>query len=163
VPGCRDAPGGAACIGAPLRGWLRWTAEKGLHMPRDEQTFFCVIKDRALNEAFIARVKFAKKSPIKASIIDKGQVELADIYIWPLVERVKAWGPSLTEDDEGNLVADIAYRDTHSHFVLYDLSGQGKYIRRDNENRVLERRLCSVWDLGNPFGRNVSQLMTQMM
>jgi hypothetical protein len=132
-------------------------------MPRNERTFTCVIKDIQRDETFAARVKVAKKVPIEASTIDRGKVELADIYIWPVVERIKAWGPSITEDEEGKLVTAIEYRDTHSHFVLYDLSGQGKYIRRDNENRVLERRLCSVWDLGHPFGSNVATLMTFMM
>jgi hypothetical protein len=132
-------------------------------MPRQQRAFTCVINDKVTDERFAARVLVSKKFPIEASTIDTGKVELADILVWPLVERKKAWGPTIESDNAGGIVTSIEYRDTHSHFVLYDLAGSGKYIRRDNEGRDLEKRLCSIWDLGNPFGSRVTQLLTELM
>jgi hypothetical protein len=132
-------------------------------MPRQQRPFTCMIHDKVTDERFSARVLVSKKFPIESSTIDAGKVELADIFIWPLVEQKKAWGPTILSDNAGGILTSIEYRDTHSHFILYDLSGSGKYIRRDDEGRDLEKRICSIWDLGNPFGSRVTRLLTALM
>jgi hypothetical protein len=50
----------------------------------------------------------------------------------------------------------------HSHFILFDLNGNGKYVRRNRFKKDLEKRACSIWSLGNDFGNGVADAMRQL-
>ena len=102
-----------------------------------KETFNCFIQDDFLGDKFSAKVILRKRSPIRPSLQKDGKVELADIFI----ESISA--------NHGN----------HHHFVVKTLNGEGLYMVRDPDGNEVHRRECSIWDLGNLFGKLVSQTL----
>jgi hypothetical protein len=103
-------------------------------MPTQEYDFTCVIEDHILNDRFSAQVSVRKKQPVWTSVQDD-RIDLADIFIEPI---------SAQHSDR-----------VHHHFVLYDYTGHGLYIVRDQYNRERHRRACAIWDLGHLFALKV--------
>ena len=136
-------------------------------MAEQSTTFECEIVDAPAGERFLARATLTKKFPIGASRIDKGRIELAHIYITSLADRWKGAGATITGDEGGLRITphDEVYAvrndrsKDHSHFVLFDLTGHGKYIRRNKYGNDVEVRICSTWDLGVAFGSKVAEAL----
>jgi hypothetical protein len=103
-------------------------------MAADERRFTCVIEDHVLHERFSANVTVRKKCPVRSSL-QKGRIDLADVFITPVSGQ-----PPIR---------------VHHHFVLYDFTGKGLYIVRDQLDRDEHKRSCSAWDLGHSFGIQV--------
>jgi len=108
-----------------------------------------------------------KTQPIEVSTIDGGQIELAHIFIRSVADQFKVFGVTFTEDESGDLASDrhdqYGKLKEHSHFVLYDHQGNGKYIRRDRYGKTVEIRVCTVWDLGFEFANKVSDGLGELM
>jgi hypothetical protein len=109
-------------------------------MPSQEYSFTCVIEDHVLHDRFSADVVVKKKLPIRTSLQD-GKIDLADIFIEP--------------------VSDQRPERVHNHFVLYDYTGHGLYIVRNQDNSERRRRTCTIWDLGHVFALKVMEALKQ--
>jgi hypothetical protein len=123
--------------------------------------FTCVVDDRHANEHFDAKCIFEKKFPITRSRKDK-RIALAHIYIIAVSDQewndltdlrfitnkaiADAWGKKPT------------YK-AHGHFILFNIDGDGKYIRRDRRSNEMEPRLCSTQDLGPSFDAHVARIL----
>lgn len=97
--------------------------------------FSCVIADSKSSESFSAIVSMSKKVPVRTSLQD-GRIDLADVYITPVVGNVS---------------------NKHDHFVLYDHEGNGLHIVRDAFGREVRRTTCTIWDLGTSFALQVME------
>jgi hypothetical protein len=132
-------------------------------MAGTERVFTCFIVDTVSNESFSARARFVKKTPIRKNEYDPGKlIALADIYIQDvsgLLDR------SVTITQEVNDAIEIrgTSKDIHGHFVLFNMNGEGKYMRRDRLGKDLEKRFCSTWSLGYAFGREVQAILRELM
>jgi hypothetical protein len=117
-----------------------------------EKKFTCAINDPYLNDFYSAEVRINKKQPVQAAEND-GRIALAHIYIFPI----------------SNQLRDIHFpydpmRSAHNHFILYDLTGNGKYIVRNRYSfREDVRSQCSIWDLGIPFARQVMAALQDLV
>jgi hypothetical protein len=110
-------------------------------MSNEERDFTCVIDDHLLRERFSAVVTVRKRFPIKKSL-QSGEIDLADVFITPI---------------SGQLTSKV-----HHHFVVYDFTGRGLYIVRDQWNKEEHRLPCQVWDLGIPFGAQVMEVLKEL-
>ncbi|MGB7760017.1 MAG: hypothetical protein WBL61_09320 [Bryobacteraceae bacterium] len=110
-------------------------------MPANEREFSCVIEDHILHERFSANVKVKKRIPVRRSL-QKGRIDLADVFIWPVSGQ-----PTVK---------------VHHHFVVYDLTGQGLYIVRDRKDKDEHKLPCTIWDLGQSFGRQVTAALKDL-
>ena len=99
--------------------------------------FTCVVEDKKRKEKFSAKVTVKKKLPVWTSL-QVGKIDLADIFI----EAIS--GPT---------------KGSHNHFVLHDFEGNGLYIVRDEHGKDIEKRRCSVWDLGGAFGGKIRAIL----
>jgi hypothetical protein len=141
-------------------------------MQDQQRTFECDIDDRTAREHFHAAVTVVIKHPIAASTLDDGQRELAHIYITSLADRWKGSSATFTESPSGGLqksTSDEQYAvrggrsKDHSHFVVFNVTGTGKYIRRNRFGTDVEKRMCSTWDLGATFGSKVAEALRELM
>ncbi len=116
-----------------------------------EITFKCTIVDYERHERFSAAVVVKKKYPVRATWhaeqnerkhAFKDRIELADVFITPISDQVRP--------------------PVHNHFVLYDWNGAGIYIVRDRQHTRLERRECSMWDLGDAFASRVLKALKEL-
>ncbi len=116
-----------------------------------EIAFNCTIVDHKRKDSFSASVVVQKRYPVRATWhaeqrarqhAFKDRIELADIFITPISNQVEP--------------------PVHNHFVLYDWNGAGIYIIRDRQNARLERRECSMWDLGDAFGSRVLKALKEL-
>ena len=112
-----------------------------------EFKFTCVIKDLYHDDLFSACITIKKKSKLRAtwherhdgaSDSPKDRVELSDILITPVSGQVGK---------------------VHHHFVLYNLEGDGVYMLRDQNGNEVDRRPCSIWDLGPAFANKVMGIL----
>ena len=107
-----------------------------------ERRFSCFILDGLIHENFSAQVTVRKVFPIRKSL-QHGKIDLADAFITPIA---------------GQTTSKI-----HHHFVVYNYAGEGLYIVRDRNPREPERRFsCTVWDLGNFFGNQMTKLLREL-
>ena len=118
-------------------------------------SFYCRIIDAVANETFDARVEVVKRRVIRMSRYER-QLELAHIFIEELAGRLDRW-ITITEDDDGELNVEGTHKHVHGHFVLFDMDGNGKYLRRDRYGKTLEKRPCATWSLGESFGLSVQR------
>jgi hypothetical protein len=128
-----------------------------------QRNFTCVIEDAELNDRFSAQVTVSKREVIRKSRATP-QIELADIYITPISGQ-HAYYDSKTSWARTPARFQVATRETsgsHNHFVLYDFTGRGLYIVRDNCRREVHRRECSLWDLGSSFAFQVSRILQEL-
>jgi hypothetical protein len=106
--------------------------------------FTCVIEDSHLKERFSAMVNIKKKIPISAAE-QEDRIALAHIYITPVSGQLRK----------------RRYR-IHHHFVLFDFTGRGMYIVRDQNDQTEHRRECSTWDLGHAFAIRVMDAFREL-
>ena len=141
-------------------------------MPEQNDSFECTIVDPKAQEHFRAKVVIAKKQPVRTSRHDDKRIELAHLYIYALFDTWKGAAVSFTPGPDGTVQAsnedeNYARRNDrpkdHSHFVVFDLTGKGKYIRRNRYGTDEEVRPCSTWDLGAEFGDKVSRVLERFM
>ena len=130
-------------------------------MPEVQRVFTCRIVDTQADETFSARVTFVKKSTIRRNRYDEGKIALADIYIQDVCGLLDR-SVSINVDINREVVITGTCRDIHGHFVLFDATGNGKYIRRDRLGNDREKRFCSTWSLGDSFGRQVDALLREL-
>ena len=121
-------------------------------MPLQNESFECFIVDTRAKERFRARCEVVKKQPIAASRHER-RIELAHIYIYALADTWKGAGVSFEKTKGGgvsSLPSDENYArkndrpKDHSHFIVFDLHGNGKYVRRNRFGTDLEVRICST-------------------
>ena len=105
--------------------------------------FTCIIEDFADDggpqrprRRFSAKVTVAKRFPIRRAL-QREKIELANVYIQPVSAQLSR------------------HETSHDHFVVYDATGRGLYIRRDQYSGMLDTRECSIWDLGQAFATRV--------
>ena len=141
-------------------------------MAAQQKRFECYIVDKRAEEHFRAAVLVVKKSPIAASAIDTRRIELAHVYITALADRWKGATATFSQDSSARITksesdSSYAVKDgrskDHSHFVLFDASGSGKYIRRNRFGTDEEVRFCSMWDLGPEFGNKLAETLAEFM
>jgi hypothetical protein len=125
-----------------------------------DNKFTCVIDDHGSEDRFSAEVTVEKCLVCRPEESTR-KTQIADIYIEPVSDRVffysskKNWNKKPgsfnvpTKEKSGS----------HNHFVLFELSGAGMYIVRDNHRREIVRRTCSIWDLGQSFGEQVMKAL----
>jgi hypothetical protein len=89
-------------------------------------------------------------------------IALADIYLQDTSGLLDRW-VTITKDIQQQINIAGTSKDVHGHFVLFNMNGDGKYIRRDRLGKDLERRFCSTWSLGHAFGRQVHALLCELM
>ena len=86
------------------------------------------------------------------------------LYIYSLSDTWKGAGVSFTVGKDGAIASSksdekYARRDDrpkdHSHFVVFNFTGDGKYIRRNRFGTDVEVRQCSIWALGPEFAAKV--------
>jgi len=92
------------------------------------------------------------------------RIELANIYITPISGQLgtylsrKSWQkkpvtfPQATTKEKTGV---------HNHFVLFDYTGHGLYIVRDQYRNEVHRRECSIYDLGQSFADQVMKALPQ--
>jgi hypothetical protein len=131
-------------------------------MSETERVFTCVVVDTQAHETFSARATFVKKTVVRRNMYDQGTIALADIYIQD-VSGLLGRSVTITEDIHREINIAGTSKDVHGHFILFNMTGDGKYIRRDRFGKDLERRFCSTWSLGNAFGRQVHALLCELM
>ena len=119
--------------------------------------FYCRITDAVADETFDARVEVVKRPVIRMSRYER-RPELADIFIEELVGRLDRW-ITITERNDRELRIKGTHKHVHGHFVLFDMDGKGKYMRRDRYGNTLEKRLCETWSLGESFGRSIQRTL----
>ena len=130
-------------------------------MPETERVFTCQILDQRADETFSARATFVKKTVIRKNRYDEGKIALADIYLQD-VSGLLDRSVTIKEGIDREIVITGTCKDVHGHFVLFDMTGNGKYIRRNRLGKDLEKRLCSTWSLGDAFGRRVEALLREL-
>ncbi len=86
-------------------------------------------------------MKVKKRVPIRKSL-QSGKIDLADVFIWPVSGQ-----PTFK---------------VHHHFVVYDFTGQGLYIVRDQKDRDEYKIPCSIWDLGQSFARQATAALKDL-
>jgi hypothetical protein len=128
-----------------------------------EREFTCFVADIQANESFSARATFVKKTPIRRNKYDPGKIiALADIYLQDVSGILDRW-VTITRDIHHQINITGTSTDVHGHFILFNMNGDGKYIRRDRLGKDLEKRFCSTWSLGYAFGRQVEALLRELM
>ena len=92
---------------------------------------------------------------------DRGTIALADIYIQD-VSGLLGRSVTITKNIHREITITGTSQDVHGHFILFNMTGDGKYVRRDRFGKDRERRFCSTWSLGNAFGRQVDALLCEL-
>jgi hypothetical protein len=95
--------------------------------------FTCLINDSGGGGQFSARVMVVKKDPAGFSRSHNRPI-IADVYIHPVVG---GGGP------------------IHDHFILFDLTGHGFFVARNQSRCDFIERDGTLWDLGQDFARMV--------
>lgn len=131
-------------------------------MAEVQRVFTCVIVDTKAGETFSARVTLVKKGVVRRSRYDDATIALADIYIQDVAGLLDR-SVTIDEDVRRQIRITGTSKDVHAHFILFRMTGEGKYVRRDRYGKDLEKRLCSTWSLGDAFGRQVDALLRELM
>ncbi|SRR5579864_1991416 len=127
-----------------------------------ESSFTCEIVDPDIHDRFSATVTVV---PNAVSSKDPGQrIEIANIYITPISGQLGTYNSkqnwkrtpvtflqAITKEKVG----------VHNHFVLFDFTGHGLYIVRDQFRNEECRRECSIYDLGQSFAEQVMSVLPQ--
>ena len=125
-----------------------------------ENSFTCEIEDFEIHDRFSANVKVI---PNEASSRGAGErIELANIYITPISGQLATYLSSKTWKKTPVIFQQAKTREktgVHNHFVLYDYSGHGLYIVRDQYRNEVHRRECSIYDLGQSFADQVMRAL----
>jgi len=124
------------------------------------KTFTCVVTDSVLTDKFSAEISVRKRRVIRSSR-DKNRVELADIFITPISGQ-HSYYESRANWRKTAATFNVPTREktgSHNHFVLNDFNGNGLYIVRDSRRNEEHRRMCSIWDLGQPFASGVMKAL----
>ena len=117
-------------------------------MPAQEIKFETQIQDHLGGEWYHALITLRKTVPIDVSR-RAGTLALAHIFITPVSGQLTAGWES--------------HYSVHNHFILQNLSGQGRYIIRDPMGRNETERACSIWDLGHPFATRVMKSLQELV
>ena len=118
---------------------------------RQNVAFNCVIDDRHLGDRFSAIVNVTKKSAIEFAQ-QEGRIALAHIFVTPISDQLRH--PHFPFE---------TVRDAHNHFILYDITGRGRYIVRNRYDYTVSRRDCSIWDLGQAFALKVMEALRELI
>ena len=125
-----------------------------------EDTFTCEIEDFHLQDRFSANVKVVPTTEVSGP--SAKPIELANIYITPVSGQLFSY---LSQENWRKTPVSFPQARTreksgvHNHFVLYDFTGHGLYIVRDQHRGEVHRRECSIWDLGQSFAQGVMQAL----
>jgi hypothetical protein len=130
------------------------------HLVNEEKKFTCVIEDPYHSEKFSAKVSIHKK--VRPSL-QVGRIDLADIFITPVSGTFFYYTEYGWEKEQATFnVPTKENRGTHNHFVVHDSEGHGIYIVRDQYRREIDRRRCSIWDLGRSFAIQVRSALQDL-
>jgi hypothetical protein len=123
--------------------------------------FFCVINDHRANERFDAKCILEKTFPITRSRNDK-RIALAHVYVYSVADQEWTDRTDLRHITKKSVAdawgAGPSYK-AHSHFILFDLDGNGRYVRRDRKGNTIDNQLYSIQELGTSFYEHVSRIL----
>ena len=134
-------------------------------MPDKTVTFGCMIDESTTGERYTALVTMRKPGVVsKPRHTDNARIELAHAYIEPVSgQLITGFRVATDVHQDGRRIGSIGvaeHASVHHHFVLYDVSGRGKYIVRNAFDQTVRTRECSTWDLGSGFATRVTQALT---
>ena len=124
-------------------------------MPQ-EVNFTCEIRDFNNHDQFSANVTVVPSDPSAGAAGNR--IEIANIYITPISGQLATYLSSKNWKKTPVTFLQATTREktgVHNHFVLYDYSGHGLYIVRDQYRNMEDRRPCSIYDLGQSFADQV--------
>ena len=130
-------------------------------MPQ-EISFTCEIQDFDTQDRFSANVKVVPNDVSSRAAGER--IELANIYITPISGQLGTYlSPQNWKKTPVTFLQATTKEKTgvHNHFVLYDFTGHGLYIVRDQYRNEVHRRECSIYDLGQSFAEQVMQALPQ--